>query len=103
MKVENMTNANGIKVANQFILTGEMLTLNTGAEENETSEVRIFQSYDFVIVRIDIGSMDEIYLDEYYWDYSRTTDKYRNRFLGETTKETQAKIDSGKYILTNLN
>jgi hypothetical protein len=27
----------------------------------------------------------------------------RNQFLNETTKETQAKIDSGEYILTNLN
>lgn len=30
-------------------------------------------------------------------------DKYRNQFLGETTKETQAKIDSGEYKLVNLN
>ena len=35
--------------------------------------------------------------------YSKTTSKYRNMFLGETTKETQKKINSGEYILTNLN
>ena len=34
---------------------------------------------------------------------SRTTAKYRNQFLDESTKETQAKIDSGEYILTDLN
>jgi len=33
------------------------------------------------------------------WDYSVTTSKYRNQFLGETTKETQAKIDSGQYVI----
>jgi hypothetical protein len=43
------------------------------------------------------------FLDERYWDYSVTTGKYRNQFLGETKAETQAKIDSGEYILTDLN
>ena len=42
-------------------------------------------------------------LDRDKWDYSKTTGKYRNQFLGETKKETQAKIDSGEYILTDLN
>ena len=31
------------------------------------------------------------------WDYSNTTSKYRNKFLGETTKETRAKLESGEY------
>jgi hypothetical protein len=33
-----------------------------------------------------------VYLDENKWDYSVTTGKYRNIFLGETRKETQKKI-----------
>jgi hypothetical protein len=44
-----------------------------------------------------------IRLDETYWDYSKTTGKYRNLFLGETKSETEKKIKSGEYILTNLN
>lgn len=45
----------------------------------------------------------KIELDSNTWDYSRTTGTYRNIFLGETKAETQKKIDSGEYILTNLN
>ena len=60
----------------------------------------VFQSYDKVIaVKVD----GAFYLDENYWDYSKTTGKYRNQFLGETKKETEVKIKSGEYILTNLN
>jgi len=44
-----------------------------------------------------------IYLDKYSWDYSVTTGKYRNEFLGEGIAETRKKIASGEYILTNLN
>ena len=42
-------------------------------------------------------------LDTNYWDYSTTTGKYRNMFLGETRKETEKKIKSGEYVLTDLN
>lgn len=87
MKVKNMTSNNGNKIANQFELW--------------TDDARIFQSYNSTIVKImDTGT---IYLDEYYWDYSVTTGKYRNQFLGEGIAETRKKIKSGEYILTNLN
>lgn len=75
-----------------------------GAVKNQfliqTETATIFQSYDSVIVKKENG---KIYLDEKYWDYSNTTSKYRNQFLGEDKKQTQKKIDSGEYILTNLN
>ena len=45
----------------------------------------------------------KVEIDKHYWDYSTTTGRYRNIFLGETKKETQKKIDSGEYVLTNLN
>ena len=61
---------------------------------------KIFRSYQSNIVKISNG---KVYLDEYYWDYSVTTGKYRNEFLGESKKETEKKIKSGEYILTNLN
>ena len=61
-----------------------------------------FQSYNSIIVKFD-RQFNKYYLDRNKWDYSITTGKYRNQFLGETKKETQAKIDSGEYILTDLN
>ena len=88
MKVQNMRSSNFNKVVNQFII------------KDETHNITIFQSYDSVIVKIALG---KIYLDSNKWDYSVTTGKYRNQFLGETKKETQAKIDSGEYILADLN
>ena len=86
MQVSNMYSSNGNKVANQFIITDGVTDY--------------FQSYNSMIVkRID----DQVYLDEHYWDYSRTTGKYRNMFLNETKKDTEKKIKDGVYILTNLN
>lgn len=70
--------------------------------EIKTPQGLHFQSYESIIAFIPNNS-DKIQLDSYYWNYSRTTSKYRNLFLNETTKETQAKIDSGIYTLTNLN
>jgi len=86
MKVENMTSARGNTVPNQFIIT------DNGDE--------YFQSYKSIIAK---KSESKIYLDEYYWDYSTTTGKYRNEFLGEGITETRKKIASGEYVLTNLN
>ena len=86
MKVQNMTSARGNKIANQFMI-------NDKGEE-------YFQSYESIIAK---KSQGKIYLDEYYWDYSVTTGKYRNDFLGEKKIDTQRKIDSGEYILTDLN
>ena len=89
MKVKYMTSAKGNKVANQFIITDD--------NNNE-----YFQSYRSIIAKRD-GDSYQIYLDEYFWDYSVTTGKYRNEFLGEGIAETRAKIKSGEYILTDLN
>ena len=102
-----MTSSQGNKVANQFIITSE-----NGV---------YFQSYGTVIAFIpeyperaffaqagghkclnDFGLKDwpKVHLDKNKWDYSNT---YRNQFLGESKAETQKKIDSGEYILTDLN
>ena len=86
MRVENMTSTRGNKVANQFII-------NDKGEE-------YFQSYRSIIAK---KSQGKIYLDEYYWDYSTTTGKYRNQFLNEGIADTRKKIQSGEYILTDLN
>ena len=88
IKVKNMKSSKGNPVANQF--------------EIRTNDATYFQSYDTIIVK---KSHDEarVYLDRYYWDYSVTTGKYRNEFLGEGIAETRKKINSGEYILTDLN
>jgi hypothetical protein len=83
MRVENINDR-----PNQFIITD-----NYGTET--------FQSYKSKIaIKWYSGT---VHLDEYYWDYSRTTSRYRNIFLGETKKETEQKIISGEYKLVNLN
>jgi hypothetical protein len=56
-----------------------------------------------MIVKKPLRVWDKIELDQKYWNYSNTTGKYRNIFLGETITETKKKIKSGEYILTDLN
>ena len=88
IKVKQMTsNRSGRSVANQFIIY--------------TSEGKYFQSYDSIIAFKD--NEGNVTLDDYTWDYSRTTGKYRNEFLGEYIADTRGKIESGKYKLANLN
>lgn len=67
MKVRNMTSAKGNKIANQFIIEhGQKVT---------------FQSYDSTIATIDYKNAI-IYIG-CNWDYSQTTNKYRNMFFNE--------------------
>jgi hypothetical protein len=87
MKVQNMTSNKGNKIANQFVI--------------RTDEATYFQSYNSIICKWTNDNF--IYLDERYWNYSKTTSKYRSLFLNETTNETKRKIAAGRYMLTNLN
>lgn len=90
MKVQNMTSQNGNKVANQFIIF--------------TPEATFFQSYNTMIVKTTFEDGERVtYLDEDAWDYSRTTAKYRNEFLGCNSQQVKDRIKSGEYKLTNLN
>ena len=89
IKVRNMKSSRGNTVANQFIIEGD--------------NWEIFQSYNSVIAKKIYDGSGTVYLDEHYWDYSKTTGTYRNSFLGENKNLTQLKINSGEYILTNLN
>lgn len=104
MKVKNMTGRTGRAVANQFIITEKRkirYEKEYGYEpECKTITTTYFQSYSTIIARIEDG---QVALDKTYWDYSTTTGKYRNQFLGETKRETEAKIKSGEYVLTDLN
>lgn len=87
------------QVPNQFVITDE----GHGALGNFIKR-EVFQSYDsIIVVRTVWPDETRIELDATYWDYSTTTGKYRNQFLGETIEETRAKIKSGEYKLADLN
>ena len=84
VKVRNLETSRGNSAANQFVIN--------------VDGKRIFQSYDSIIAveyedgRIELGED---------WNYSRTTSKFRNQFLNETTAETKAKIESGEYVINS--
>lgn len=87
MKVSNMISKSGNNVSNQFIIK----------TDNET----IFQSYKSIIAKID--NDNNITLDSHYWDYSKTTSKYRNMFLNMSTNDIKKDIKLGNIKLDNLN
>ena len=81
---------------------------DTGMESNQwkrdirEKEKETFQSYNSIIA-VKNYKTGKTYLDFYYWDYSVTTGKYRNEFLGEGIAETRRKIKEKIYKLKNLN
>ena len=85
-----MKSNKGNKVPNQLII--------------HTSEATYFQSYQSIIIKTTFEDGQRVvYLDEYYWNYSPTTSKYRNAFLGKTNQEVKNNVKNGIYKLTNLN
>jgi len=88
VQVQNMVSSNGNDVPNQF--------------EIFTKEYNYFQSYSKIIAKIRLKDR-QVYLDKNYWDYSKTTGKYRGGFLREGIAETRKKIASGEYKLVDLN
>jgi hypothetical protein len=103
MKVENMKSNKGNKVANQFIITESFYYTNDEGQK-KTGIRKHFQSYNSMIAKIEErGWKTQVFLDEEYWNYSVTTGKYRNEFLGEGIAATREKIASGEYQLVDLN
>jgi len=84
VEVKNMKSNVGNDIANQFIIYG--------------NGFKLFQSYSSPIAMFKDGQT-YIFKD---WDYSTTTGKYRNMFLGETKKETLNKLKSGEYIAVDF-
>jgi len=81
--------SNAWDVPNQFLI--------------EDGNKSYFQSYNSIIALKD-DNEGQVYLDEKYWDYSRTTMKYLHKFLRtESKKEIESRIKSGRYILLDLN
>jgi len=87
IKIKNMTSNGSRNIANQFIIT--------------TDEGEYFQSYSSIIAFRPLSG--KIQLDKIFWNYSKTTSKYRNRFLDEDKAETQKCIKNGIYELVDLN
>ena len=87
IKVLNMTSPQGNKIANQFVIA--------------TPEGSYFQSYNSVIAFI--NNEGRVFLDKNKWDYSTTTGKYRNIFLGEKKDLTEKRINNNNYVLIDLN
>jgi len=87
-KVRQMIGRTGAPVANQFII--------------ENGEYEYFQSYQTVIAKRHM-SAGVVTLDRDRWDYSVTTSKYRNKFLGMDTSRIKRDIKSGAITLANLN
>lgn len=86
MQVKNMKSPKGNAVPNQFMII--------------YGNCKYFQSYKVIIAKIENNN---IFLDEEYYSYSRTTIKYRNIFLDMNTKEIENAIKRGSIKLTNLN
>ena len=102
IKAKNIISDRGNPITNQIIITDTK-------KDRET-----FQSYDSIIAikeykpeRYSYAVPEEhktnVTLDEYYWNYSRTTSKYRNIFLGEPKKDTVKQIKIKNYELVDLN
>ncbi len=82
VSVENLTSSNGNDVPNQFNLRFE--------------NGKVFQSYNSLIaIKID----GKVYLGK-DWNYSKTTMKYLNWWLGGySKKEIEKGIKEGEFIL----
>ena len=81
--VQNMKGSNGREIPNQFEIFAD--------------DGKYFQSYSSLIVFKPFSG--KIVLDVNKWDYSKTTGKYRNIFLGEDKKTTERKIKDGTYTI----
>ena len=85
---QNMMSSKGNIVPNQFIIT--------------TGDGWFLQSYHNIIAFKSLNAGKPTQLSIEYWDYSVTTGRYRNQFLGETKKETEKKIKTGEYVLVDF-
>ena len=90
MKAVNMTSSQGNKVPNQIIIMD--------------GNKRYFQSYNVIVSMTDTSEdFCQTYLDQKYWNYSKTTSTYLNKYLGMTSQHVKNAIKRGELILTNLN
>ena len=92
--VEQMTSRSGNVVPNQTILSDM-----TGKTFVSYGSKIVYQSKD----RASDGLPLEIIVDENYWDYSRTTGKYRNEFMNMGVQDVRDHIKEGRIQVGTLN
>lgn len=85
-----------------------MIKIDYKVEQMQNNQVivttrngRMFLSYGVPVAFIRAKD-GQVFLNNGIWDYSKTTGKYRNKFLGETLKETRQKIKDGAYKVINF-
>lgn len=98
--IETMQSAKGNDVPNQLTMVGHVVVKHEG-ETLIDGHGSIFVSYG-TLIAVKEHSTGKVVLDEYYWDYSVTTGKYRNQFLKENKGDTLRKIESGEYTEIDL-
>lgn len=96
LSVEPMTSRGGNPLANQQIMSSNLGQMFVSYGTNICYKSK--QTYkDGDVIR------PKYIFDEFYWNYSRTTSKYRNEFLGFGVNECRKGIKEGWIQLTNLN
>ena len=102
IKANNVISERGNPITNQIIITDTKKDRETFQSYNSIIAIKDYkpERYSYAVPE---EHKTNVTLDEYYWNYSRTTSKYRNMFLNETTEETKKKIKDGIYKLANLN
>lgn len=99
MLVTNMNSARGNAVPNQFVIENVAIEI-----DGILIQGTVFQSYKTVIALYTVDNV--LYLDEKYWDYSKTTMRYLNAFLQEHTFHKSAAkqiVEDNRCILADLN
>mgnify|MGYP001598340060 FL=1 len=86
VSVRNMESSRGNLVPNQFTIRVKSHDLNQVG-----FDMVYFQSYNSIIA-VKESPKGQVTIDQNKWDYSVTTGKYRNQFLGEDKKTTAGKI-----------
>ena len=77
----------------------QMENIHHGCKHHFTITVgnkKYFQSYGTLVAMVNNG---KVTLNINYWDYSKTTAAYRNRFLGVKNNECHKKVESGEFKL----
>lgn len=85
MKVTNMINGRGRKVANQFIITD--------------GNVYTFQSYNSVVAVVDFDNSTITLGGD--WNYSTNTSRYRNAFFSELGLDEMTDTASVREAIRN--
>tara|TARA_R100001224_G_scaffold51360_1_gene29725 strand:+ start:1859 stop:2200 length:342 start_codon:yes stop_codon:yes gene_type:complete len=100
----NLIKLNKMKTRVKNLLSPRTYNPVANQYEINTPKEIFFQSYQSIIAK-QCKVSRKIYLDSYYWDYSRTTLKYLKQFLNidKSKRDMEKDIKEGKYILTDLN